>query len=313
MYDVTCVGIITADVLVRPVEKLPEKGLLGAVDRIELQAGGCAANAAIALARLGIKTGLIAKTGTDSFSRFVLSEISGNKVDVSGIFQDQHVQTSASVVPISRDGERTVLHCFGANAEFTYNDINYELIKASKILFIAGTFLLPAFDGAGATCLLKKASRDKILCCLDTAWDPSGKWMDTLGDCLPYLDWFMPSYDEAVMLSGEKSPEMIAQTFINRGVKNVIIKMGADGCYVKPNEGSGMMVPAFTGIPVVDTSGAGDSFCAGFLAGLTRGRSVLESINFGHAVGAHCVMKMGTTTGIPSFEKIEEFIRGQKV
>ena len=308
MFDVCCVGIITADVLVKPVESLPAAGLLAEVDQIELQVGGCAANAAICLAKLGIPVGLAGKIGEDSFGRFVGSEIAENGVDVTGLHRDTSVQTSASVVPVAGDGERTVLHCFGANAHFSLADIDCEFIKKAKILFIAGTFLLPAFDGAGACELLKMASKDGVLCCLDTAWDPTGKWMETLGCCLPYLDWFLPSYDEAVQLSGKRHPEDIAQVFEHLGAKNTIVKMGAEGCFVKQRGAAGYIVPAFHGIPVVDTSGAGDSFCAGFLVGLTQGWDVRESVRFGHATAAHCVMKMGTTTGIPSFEKVKKFI-----
>lgn len=312
MFDVSCVGILTADVLAKPIENLPEKGLLSKIDHIQLFLGGCASNAAIDLAKLGASVQIFGKVGKDSFGRFVINEVKSAGVNVEGLVESETTQTSASVVAISEDGERSVIHCFGTNAEFSLADIDFEKIKQSKILFIAGTFLMSRFDGKEAMELLKMAKSEGILCCLDTAWDPSGEWMNKISSNMPYLDWFMPSFEEAIKLSGKTEPEDIAKVFIDMGVKNVVVKLGSKGCYVKPQGQEGFCVSTYNDTPVVDTSGAGDSFCAGFIMGLSQGWEIEKCAKFANAVGSHCVMEMGTTTGIKSMNEILSFMEARK-
>jgi sugar/nucleoside kinase (ribokinase family) len=309
MSDIVCVGIIVADVLGKPVDTLPEKGKLGLVEKMSLQVGGCAANFVIDLAKLGLKTTIIGKIGNDNFGKFLLDTLNSEKVDVTGLILDENVSTSASMVMISGDGERSILHSFGANAKFSFDDINLDIIKKSKILLIAGTFLMPDFDGEGTEKLLKYAKENEVICCMDTAWDSKGQWLKKIESSLQYLNWFMPSYDEACEMSGKKIPEEIAQFFRSKGVKNVIIKLGHEGCFVKQADEKGYQVPAFNKVKAVDTSGAGDSFCAGFIAGLYMGWDISECAKFANAVGAHCIMQIGTTAGIKSIKETLKFIR----
>lgn len=308
MFEVACVGILCADVLSKPVDRLPEKGKLGLIDQLQLQIGGCAANAAIDLAKVGIKTVIIGKVGDDGFGKYLRDTLKAEDVDISGLKIDRNVATSASVVAISKDGERSILHCLGSNAKFSFEDINMDIIRNSKIILIAGTFLMPRFDGEGAAKLLKAAKDWGILCCMDTAWDSTAQWMRKIEGCLKYLDWFMPSYEEAKELSGKTDPGEIAKDFISRGVKNVVVKLGGEGCYVKPENEDGFYSPAFNDINVVDTSGAGDAFCAGFLTGLAKEWDLRKTARFANAVGAHCVMEIGTTKGIKTMDEILGFI-----
>jgi sugar/nucleoside kinase (ribokinase family) len=312
MFEVSLVGVITADIFAKPVEELPKRGLLGKVDQIQLSIGGCASNAAIDLAKLGARAQLFGRIGDDSFGRFVKGEIESAGVNAEGLHVGGGAQTSSSVVAVGMDGERSILHCFGSNAEFCLADIDFEKIRRAPVLLVAGTFLLPSFDGEGACELFKKASAEGILCCLDTAWDPSGAWMDKLRCCLPHIDWFMPSHEEAAMLSGGiRNPEEIAEVFVSMGAKNIIIKLGADGCYVKPRNGAGFYKDTYKGVPVADTSGAGDSFCAGFLFGLSKGWAPEKCAEFANAVGSMCVMQMGTTAGVGSMGETLAFIEKQ--
>jgi len=309
MTDIVCVGILVADVLGKTVDSLPERGKLGLVDTMSLQIGGCAANVVIDLAKLGLRTTLIGKTGDDNFGKFLLDNLNEENVDVSGLKLDKNVSTSASMVMIAGDGERSILHSFGANAKFCFEDINLDIVKNSKILIIAGTFLMPDFDGEGTRKLLKYAKENGVLCCMDTAWDSKGQWLKKIESSLEYLDWFMPSYDEAVEMSGLSKPEDIAKFFHSKGVKNVVVKLGKDGCFVKPENEEGFTVDSFRKVEAIDTSGAGDSFCAGFIAGLHNNWDIRTCANFANAVGAHCIMEIGTTTGIKSIEETLAFIR----
>jgi|YNPMSStandDraft_1061717.scaffolds.fasta_scaffold05665_2 sugar/nucleoside kinase (ribokinase family) len=309
MFEVTCVGIACADVLVKPVSDFPERGKLGLVQELTLQAGGCALNAAIDLAKLGVSTAMVGRIGSDGFGQYLLGVLQKEGVGVEGLVVDPTTPTSASVVLIDRDGERSILHLLGTNARFAFEDVDLDLVRASKILFIAGALLMPLFDGQGAARLAKIARETGVLVCMDTAWDSSGQWLRKIDGTLPYIHWFMPSYEEAKALSGHENPEDIARFFIVRGVENVVVKLGEQGCYVDSTAcGASFYAPAYRLERVVDTSGAGDAFCAGFITGLLSGFDIFRCARFANAVAAHCIMEIGTTRGIKSREAILEFM-----
>ena len=303
MADIACVGILCADVLAKPVETLPGKGLLTMVDRLQLDIGGCAANAAIDLARLGVSASLFGRIGRDDFGTYLTDRLGKEGVDTRNLSVDPDVPTSASIVAVDAKGERSILHCPGANAVFRYENVDVEAVLQAKILFVSGTFLMRDFDGEGAERLLREARRAGVLCCCDTAWDSTGRWLETIAGMLPELDWFLPSQEEAVKLSGRTDPAEMADFFHDKGARNVVVKLGDKGCYVRLENGDGFHVAALTGIPVVDTSGAGDAFCAGFLAGLLRGLAPRQCALLANAAGACCVMEMGTTAGIRSIQE----------
>ncbi|NLN65815.1 MAG: carbohydrate kinase family protein [Clostridiaceae bacterium] len=312
MYDVVCTGILVADVLAKTVEGLPDKGKLEQVDRIELFPGGCAVNAAIAMARLGINVALIGKIGKDGFGNFISNALQRENVDIQGLVEDEKCGTSASVVTVDSTGERTFLHSIGANGEFTYEDIDWQVIENSKIVFIAGTMLMPKFDGKQCADFLQSVQKAGHITALDTAWDSTGRWMEILEPCMKHIDLFMPSIEEAIMLSGEKEPDKIANLFLSMGVKTVVLKLGKKGCYIKSPQDS-YCIPTYTRYNAVDTTGAGDSFAAGFLTGLSKGWGLYQCGVFANAVGTHCVMSAGASTGIRSFDETIDFINSNQL
>lgn len=312
MIDVACIGILVADVIAKPVDKIPAAGLLERIDSIQIFSGGCAMSAGIDMAKIGIKTALIGKTGADSFGTFLREELVKYQVNIEGLATDEKAQTSASVVLSAGNGERTFLHTVGANATFCYDDVNWDVIEKSRIVFVAGTMLMDAFDGEDCARTLKKCKEMGKITVLDTAWDSRGRWMQILAPCMPYIDVFMPSIDEAIALTGEEDPEKIADVFFSMGVKQVVIKLGSKGCYLRASkDAQSVVVPSYK-VEAVDTTGAGDSFCAGFLSGMAKGLSFEACGRFANAVGAHCVMAMGATTGIKSFDEIQSFMEKQE-
>lgn len=308
MYDVACVGILVADAIAKTVDKLPARGKLDLVDQLDLYTGGCAVNSGIAMAKIGLNIAIIGKIGNDGFGKYIHNSLREEKVNVDGLVMDPASSTSASVVLVDSGGERSFLHCLGANAEFTDKDVNYSIIEKSKIVFIAGTMLMPSFDGEPCTRVLKKSREMGKYTALDTAWDSKGRWMKVLEPCMKYIDLFMPSYEEAVQLSGKEKPEDIADVFLSMGVKTAVIKLGKDGCFIKDSGGEKHKIPTYTDIKPVDTTGAGDSFAAGFLTGITQGWNLYECGKFANAVGTHCIMAVGASTGIKSMEEIKEFM-----
>lgn len=308
MFEVACLGILVADAVAKTVDDMPERGKLSAIDHISLHTGGCACNAAIDLAKIGINTSIIGKIGKDGFGEFLAATLKKEGVNTEGLISKEGLNTSSSIVLVAGSGERTFLHCIGSNSDFTYEDVNFDIIGKSKILFIAGTNLMPNFDGIPCSRVLKKAKEMGIYTAMDTAWDTTGRWMEIVEPSLPYLDLFIPSYDEAKLIAGKDEVEDIADVFLSKGVKLAVIKTGKDGCFIKSCEGEKYSIPTYTDVKAVDTNGAGDSFAAGFIAGLVKGWDIRQCGKFANAVGTHCIMEVGASTGIKSMEEILEFM-----
>jgi sugar/nucleoside kinase (ribokinase family) len=173
---------------------------------------------------------------------------------------------------------------------------------------VGGTYLLPRFDGAGAAQLFESARRDGKLTSMDVTWDTTGRWLATIEPCLPHLSFFLPSIREAREITGRERPEEMAELLQGRGVETVAIKLGAQGCYVKPAGAPGFFSPAFR-TEVVDTTGAGDAFVAGFLAGVLRGRDPAACARLACAVAALNIRKVGATAGMPRMEEADSLMK----
>ena len=303
MIDVLCLGQIVADVLVKGIKGLPERGKLLLLDNLSLHTGGSAVNTAIALSKLGIKSGVIGKVGRDTFGNFILKELKENNVDTKGIVRDKKALTSCSIVLVSPEGERSFMQYLGANAQLSLKDVDLNLLKGTKILHIAGALLLFRFDGQPAGLLLKKAKKMGLTTSLDIVWDARGRWMKRLKPCLPYLDIFLPNIEEAKMLTGKKEPKEIASLLIDYGVKIVGLTLGKDGSYLKDKDKE-IFIPPFKA-RVLDSTGAGDSFAAGFLAGYLKGWELEKIGQLANCVGAMCVKTIGATAGIKTLKEAE--------
>jgi len=310
MADVTCLGILVADVVGKPVDQVPERGKLTLVDTMELHTGGCASNTGTSLAKIGIDTAIIGKVGDDGFGDFMVKELGKWGADCSGIVRDRVAKTSATMVMVHGDGERSLIHYIGANATLTEDDVNFDVVKSSKILHVAGTFLMPAFDGEPTARVLKKAQGMGVITSLDTCWDSKGNWMKLLEPCLPYMDYFVPSIEEARMCAGKREPTDVAKVFMDKGVKVVALKMGDQGCYIKSKDVE-IRLPIYE-VDAIDATGAGDAFAAGFLAGIVQGWDLEATGKFANATGAFCVTALGCTAGIRDQKTIESFIAAQE-
>lgn len=306
MSDVTCLGILVADVVGKPVDAMPERGKLMLVDRMELHAGGCANSTATDLAKIGIRTAVIGKVGNDGFGDFMVNSLRRNGVDCSGVVRDEETATSATMVMVHGDGERSFVHYIGANAALTEDDVNFEVVKSSKILHVAGAFLMPGIDGEPTARVLKKAREMGVTTTLDTAWDSKGNWMKLLEPCLQYVDYAVPSIEEARMVTGKYDPADVAKVLMDKGVGTVALKMGDQGCYIRSKD-TELSIPIYK-VDAIDALGAGDAFAAGFLAGIVNGWDLERTGKFANATGAFCVTALGATTGIKDQTTIETFI-----
>ncbi|MCL2513774.1 MAG: carbohydrate kinase family protein [Oscillospiraceae bacterium] len=311
MFDIACVGIIVADVIAKPVDSLPEKGLLGQVGSIRLLNGGNAMTAAVNCSKLGLSSAMLGKIGGDAFGGFLKGVLSENKVNIDGLAVDKNAQTAASVALVGSDGERTFLHCVGADGTFSIDDVNWGIIEKSKLVFLTGSFLMDKFDGAQTVGFLKRCKETGKTTALDVCWDSRGRWGELLNHALPYVDIFLPSIDEARKLTGADALDEISERLIGAGVKTAVIKLGKNGCYIRENKNTpGYAVRAcLEDIKPVDTTGAGDSFCSGFLTAYIKGMDLQDCARFANAAGAISVTRQGATTGIESYNQVYNLMK----
>jgi len=304
---IVCLGIMVADVIAKPLQAIPSPGRLVLVDEMSLHTGGCAINAATALAKLGIPVEVIGKIGADAFADFILKSLMERGIGTKGVKQDDQLGTSATMVMVEPEGERRFVHYIGANAHLSLEDIDPTMIKNASILHIAGSLVMPGIDGQPTAELLKMAHEAGVITFLDTVWDDTGRWMEVLKPCMPHIDYFVPSLPEAKALTGKNDPAEVAHALLEYGVGTVGLKMGEEGCLVVSKSGDSIRLPAFQ-VKVVDATGAGDAFAAGFIAGVFQDWSLDKTAHFANAVGALCVTGIGATGGVSSFENTIRFI-----
>ncbi|MBR2466400.1 MAG: carbohydrate kinase family protein [Clostridia bacterium] len=313
MKRIACVGILVADVIVEPVDGYPGHGVLKQVNGITLHNGGNAMTASINLTKMGTPAFIVGKVGDDMFGAYLKSRLEAAGVDTAGLKTDTTTQTSASVLMIDEGGERSFFHCVGTNGTFGIDDIDFDVISKADLVFVTGTYLLDRFDGEETRDFLKKCKEMGKTTFLDVCWDAKGKWGELLDMSMPYIDFLMPSIDEAREIAKRSDPDEIADVFMAKGAKNVVIKMGKTGSYLRlAGEKKGRIFPSVKGVKAVDTTGAGDSFCSGFLAAYARGESPEFCSEFANGTGALCVTATGATTGIRTYEETLEFLGEKK-
>lgn len=303
--DVVVAGLSVVDILGRPVDlgRLPRRGGLQVIDSITMTTGGNVPNYGIDLAKLGLRVGAVTRVGDDEFGRFVVRRLAGHGIDTTGVIVDRRRQTSSTFVAIGRDGERTFLHTRGCMMNFRARDllVHRALLRRTSIVAFGYLGLLPECEKdlprlfAG----IRRTTGARIL--LDSGGNPR-RDPRLLRALLPHVDFFLPSFEEAMTLTGATTPPGIVAVCRRAGAAGVIgIKLGARGCYMD-HGGKAAYIPARRVRTVVDATGAGDAYVAGFVAATVRGADPFEAARFGNAVAASCVTAIGASTAIRRFE-----------
>jgi sugar/nucleoside kinase (ribokinase family) len=315
--EVVSTGIFVADCVARPVIGTPPKGKLELVDSIGLYSGGSAASTGYSLARFGIKTAVIGRIGNDGFGDFMLNEAKRHGATAM-LERDSSAGTSATLVTVDEDGERSFLHYIGANANLRPSDISLSELKArgTKILHVAGYFALPGMegiDGSPTRDMFKEARALGIQTSLDSVWDAKGRWMQLIGTVLPETDYFSPNLQEAraiTSLPESATPLEVATALFAAGVREIVaLKMGEAGSFVLNKNGEYHTV-GIARVPSIDGTGSGDAFIAGFLAARLKGLGLLEAAKCGNAAGAMCVRAVGAMTGITDWQELTQIAAG---
>jgi sugar/nucleoside kinase (ribokinase family) len=307
--DVLCAGIVVADHVCTPVTHVPAAGELVMADSMLLTIGGCAANAAVDLAKMGVHAAVVGRVGGDVFGRIVTDMLRETGVDVSAIKASATAATSQTLIVNVQGQDRRFIHTFGANAEFTAGDIPMRLVEQSKVLYVGGYLLMPGVRHDELAPLFASAQARGVRTVLDVAIPTPGEYVGRLEGLLPYVDVFLPNNHEGALISGEEDPVAQAEFFKAMGCGTAIITLGGDGA-VLVQEGRCLRCGAYS-MPFVDASGGGDAFDAGYIYGLLRGMPPEDCLRIASALGASCVRAIGTTPGVFTLRECEAFLQAQ--
>jgi sugar/nucleoside kinase (ribokinase family) len=293
-------GVHVLDVLVRPVERIPEGQGGDLVEQIRITAAGSAGGTALVLAKLGAEARSAGAIGTDAAGDMLLSLLERDGVDTSLLVRRPDAQTSASVLPIRPNGDRPALHVVGANATYGPDDVDWDAVAGCTHLHLGG----PEFMGGEAAAQILSRAREGGAVTSADILAPGEGLLDWIAAALPELDYLLPNAEQVLALTGKDDLADGCRELVSRGASCVAATRGADGVLIVDGEGE-ESVPAFE-VDVVDTTGCGDAFSAGFLRGLSLGRSRREAAALGCAVAAEVAQGLGTDHGDYDLEQVEQ-------
>jgi sugar/nucleoside kinase (ribokinase family) len=309
--DVLCAGIVVADHVCTPIHHLPTAGELVLADRLLLTLGGCAANVAVDLAKMGVTACVVGRVGDDVFGCVVADMLREAHVDVSLLQLTPGVDTSQTLIVNVAGQDRRFIHTFGANALFRAADIPADRLARCRLLYLGGYLIMPAIMQDELVPVFAAARGAGARTILDVVTPGPGDYLPLLDKLLPHVDVFLPNNHEAELMSGEADPVRQAELFRRLGAGTVIVTLGGDGA-VLVSEGVRLRAAAFN-VPFVDGSGGGDAFAAGIILGLLQNREPEECLRLASALGASCVRAVGTTTGVFTRDECAAFLRENRL
>lgn len=230
--DIVVLGTIVFDLFVKGVSSFPKKGRAIPIEKFPYSIGGCGANSAIVLSKLGAKVSLIGSIGKDHFGNFVKEKLVGSNLSLELIYTKEKLPTSISILFISKNGERSYLHGSGANEKINLTDKALFQISSAKIFHIGGAMLIPGFDGKPMARSLKFAKRNGTLTSVDLGWDTSNSWMKKLEPSLPFIDILMMNEAELKALAKKRKLESAVNYLHDKGPKVIVIKLGEKGAFI---------------------------------------------------------------------------------
>lgn len=304
--DCLCAGILVADHVCAPIDRLPDAGELVMTDRVLLHIGGCASNTAIDLAKLGVRTSVVGRVGDDVFGTFVSDTLQQHGVDTSGLLVTAETDTSQTLIVNVKGQDRRFVHSFGANGRFTGEDLPLDRVRRAKVLHVGGYLLMSNLAQEELVLVFEAARAAGVKTVLDVAIPEPGDYVSRLDRLLPLTDYFLPNEDEARMILSLDDPLEQAERFHAMGASTVLITRGEKGV-VLVGEGIRLRGGVYP-VEFVDGTGGGDAFDAGFIFGVLQGFDLPKCLKWASALGASCVRAVGATTGIFRRSEAETFI-----
>ena len=305
------VGVLVADHLCAPIDHLPRAGELVLSDSLPLAVGGCAANAAIDLRRLGHSVACVGCVGDDPFGRFIIETLQSSGVDTATIESSSLAPTSGTLIVNVRGEDRRFIHNMGANTLLSAQHLTDHALRQARVLYVGGYLLMPAFDPHELADLFRRARALGVRTVLDVVLPGPGDHWSRLEPPLAETDVFLPNDDEAADLTGLSDATQQAERFRAAGAETVVITSGEHGALLL-NEASHLRIPPCP-VDFVDGTGAGDAFDAGYISGLLAGLEPRDCLLRGAILGASCVRAVGATKSVFTMDQLDDYQQRHKI
>jgi ribokinase len=298
-FDVVGFGALNLDKLYK-VNMIAKEEEEGVVLDFKESAGGSAANTTVGLARLELKTGFIGKVASDREGKFLLDEFRREGVDINGITVSERGRSGTVMGFIDPEGNRALYVDPGVNDQIEFSDIDLDYVSGTRFLHLS------SFVGEKPFKAQKQLAEQ--LSSVQISFDPgaiySRKGLDAIKPLIKRSYVMFPNGKEVKQLTGQDYSEG-AKTLTEMGVGIVAVKLGKRGCYVTDEKERHLIEPY--NVEVVDTTGAGDAFCAGFLYGLIKRKDLYECGKLGNFVASRSISRMGARTGLPRLTELKNF------
>jgi hypothetical protein len=298
-YDVSVIGLYILDILGRPVIRIPDRGNVEFIDEIRLTVAGTAGGTVIDTAKLGLRSLAVGAVGDDEKADFVIAAMEKHGIDTSAMQRLSGVPTSATILNVRPNGDRPALHVRGASDHFEIPAALYDKVFDAPIVHLGGTGLLRKLDGEPSRVLLREAKARGRTTTFDLI-AAAAETIHIVEPLLPFIDYFMPSIEEARDMSGQATPEDCAAFYLDRGATCCVLTLGEHGAFYAHRDGTRLRAPAYS-IDVSDTTGCGDAFDAGFITALHHEMDPETALRFAQAAAALVATGLGSDAGIKSF------------
>ncbi|MEV5832537.1 carbohydrate kinase family protein [Nocardia sp. NPDC052112] len=290
--NVIALGAHVLDILVRPVAAIPEGQQTALVENIRITPAGTAAGTALTLAKLGASVRTAGAIGTDNSGDILLGLLAKAGIDTNLVVRKESQPTSSSVLPIRPDGARPSLHLLGANPFYTLDDIDWAALAAADHLHLGGPELIGA---ANAARILRHAKDNGVSTSVDLIAPGALGSLDAIAEVLPHTDYFLPNDEQVLGFTGTTDLMAGCEVLKDAGAGILAITRGADGTLLVGPDNH-QHIPAFA-VDVVDTTGCGDAFSAGFIRAIALGRNLRAAVILGNAVAALVARGLGSDHG----------------
>ena len=305
MKRILVIGELNVDLIVSGLPTLPVLGQELLCDDFQMALGSSSAICASWLVALGAAVDFWGKVGHDPYGEFVVSELKCRSIGTNGVIHDPGIRTGVTV-SLTYPQDRAMFTYLGSIAALRLDELDLSLLARYDHLHSASIFLQRELR-PGLPALYQAAKEAGLTASLDSGWDPEEQWGRDIFDVLPYVDFFVPNEVEALHFTGASTVEEAAAE-LSRYAGTVVVKLGREGALARAGE-QVWKAPSFE-VEVMDTTGAGDAFNAGFMyAHIVEGRPIPDALHFANACGAIAVTTIGGPTVPASATEVDAFIK----
>jgi sugar/nucleoside kinase (ribokinase family) len=301
--DIVVVGELNVDLVLTGLSSLPAYRELRLAKDMRFTLGSSSAIFACNAARLGASVGFVGKVGDDEFGDFMLRSLRQSGVETSKIIRKAGGRTGICVLMSFAD-DYSMVSFPGIRESFRLDEVDFDYVRTARHLHMSSFYIQPALR-PGVPKLFRWAKEAGMSTSLDPDQDPSGKWNGGMIEVLPNVDLFLPNEQEAIGISGAPNLNAAVDVLRARG-RTIIVKRGAAGVLLTVGEKT-IAAPGFP-MHALDTTGAGDSFNAGFVFQFLQGAGLDQCVAWGNACGALSTQALGGTTGFPYPADVESFL-----